>query len=59
MGIYWIQMQGDSTLIIKQANREFSLKEIALLSYRTIVQKLIKSLSFNQFEHVSQVHHRT
>lgn len=36
-------VQGDSRIFIKQVNEGFALKEIALLSYQTAVQKLIKS----------------
>lgn len=38
---------------IQQVNGEFSLKEGALASYRTAVQKLVKLFSNIQFEHVS------
>lgn len=34
-------MQGNSKLVIKQVKKEFVLKEITLVPYRTAVQKLI------------------
>lgn len=40
--------------VIEQINGEFGLKETALVKYRTAIQKLIKSLSSIQFEHVPQ-----
>lgn len=48
-------MQVDSRFIIKQANREFAIKEIALLSHQTAVQKLTRSFSNIQLEHVPRV----
>lgn len=49
-------MQRDSRLIIKQVNREFGLQKIALVTYRIVVQKLIKPFLSIQDDHVSRVH---
>lgn len=58
MRIQRLRVQGDSKLIIQQVNEESSLKEGALASYRTSVQKLTK-LFFNiQFEHVPRLHNK-
>lgn len=51
-------MQGDSDLVTKHINREFTLKEIALLSYRNAIQKLTRSFSFVQFDHVLRAHNK-
>lgn len=40
-GIQRLGVQGDSRLFIKQVSREFALKEIMLVAYRTVVQNLI------------------
>lgn len=47
---------GRYKLIIKHINREFALKEIAFMSYQTTVQKLIRSFSHVQFEHIPRAH---
>lgn len=52
LGVKKLQVQGDSKLIIEQVNGEFALKEAALVEHRTAIQKLIKSFSSIQFEHV-------
>lgn len=58
MGVQKLRVQGDSKLIIQQVNGEFSLKEGALASYRTAVQKLMKLFSSIQFEHVPRSHNK-
>lgn len=44
-----------SSSLSNKLNGEFALKEIALVSYRTAVQKLIRSFSSTCLEHVSQI----
>lgn len=51
LGVKKFQVQGDSKSF-EQVNKEFALKEVALVEYRTVVQKLIKSFSSIQFEHI-------
>lgn len=49
-----LRVKEDSKLIIKQVNSEFTLKEISLVSYRTAVQKLLRSFKSILFEHAQQ-----
>lgn len=58
MGIYRLRMQRDSRLIIKQVNGEVSLTKNFLVSYRTVIQKLIISFSHFQYEHVSRAYNK-
>lgn len=53
-----MRVQGDSKLIIEQVNGEFALKEVVLVEYRTAIQKLIKSFSSIQFEHVPRAQNK-
>lgn len=43
MGLRRLRLQANSKLITKQVNKEFALKEIILVPYRTVDQRLIKS----------------
>lgn len=45
IGIRRLRVYGDSKLVVQQVNGEFFLKEGALASYLTVVQKLTKSFS--------------
>lgn len=58
LGVKKLRVQGDSKLIIKQINREFALKEASLVEYRTDVQKLTKSFSSIQFEHIPRAQNK-
>lgn len=58
MGVRRLRAQGDSKLIIKHVNREFAFKEISLLSYQTVIQRLIKSFKYIQIDHVLREHNR-
>lgn len=51
-------MQEDFRLIIKQFKKEFSLKDVALVAYRTAVQKLINSFLNVRFKHVAQAYNK-
>lgn len=51
-------MQRNSGFIVKQVNGELALKEITLVSYQTVFQKLIRSFSHIQFEHVHQAYNK-
>ena len=48
-----IRVIGDSNLVIKQVQGEFSLKEPALAPYRTAAQEMIKKFQNTSFEHIS------
>ena len=48
-----IRVIGDSNLVIKQVQGEFSLKEPTLAPYRTAAQKMIKKFQNISFEHIS------
>lgn len=52
MGIQKLRWHGYSTLVIQQINREFNLKESALVSYRVSVQRLVKFSRALKYEHV-------
>lgn len=58
LGVKKLRVQGDSKLIVEQVNREFALKEAALVEYGTAAQKLIKSFSSIQFEHVPRAQNK-
>lgn len=58
LGVKRLRVQGDSKLIIEQVNGEFALKEVVLVEYRTAIQKLIKSFSSIQFEHVPRAQNK-
>ncbi|XP_028058066.1 uncharacterized protein LOC114261939 [Camellia sinensis] len=47
-----IQIQGDSKLIVKQVLGQFVLKEPALATYRTTVQRLLDKFQNVEIEHV-------
>ena len=47
-------VRGDSNLIIKQANGEFSLKEPTLAPYRAAVQALVEKFNAIRYEHTKQ-----
>lgn len=53
-----LRVKGDSKLIIQQVNTEFLLKEIALVSYRTAIQNLIKSFFHIQFHYMPRAHNK-
>lgn len=56
MGVCRLRAQDDSKLFIKHVNREFGF---SLLPYRIVVQRLIKSFKYIQFEHPLREHNRT
>ncbi|XP_028055668.1 uncharacterized protein LOC114259836 [Camellia sinensis] len=51
-GIKKIRIRGDSKLIVKQVSRQFVLKEPALATYRTTVQRLLDKFQKVEIEHV-------
>lgn len=53
-----LRVKKDCKLVIQLINREISLKESALASYRATVQRLDKLFSRIQFEHVPRSHNR-
>lgn len=57
-GVRKLRVQGDSKLIIEQVNGKFALKEAALVEYKTAIQKIIKSFSSIQFEHVPRAQNK-
>lgn len=58
MGFRWLNVHRDSNFINQQVSEELVLKEIALLSYRTATQKLIKSFLSIRFEYVLKVYNK-
>ena len=47
-----IRIRGDSKLIVKQVSVQFVLKEPALATYRTTVQRLLDKFQKVEIEHV-------
>lgn len=58
MGIHRLWMKGNSRLIIQEVNGEFILKEIALVTCQTVVQKLVKSFYRVLIEHSPRAHNK-
>lgn len=58
IGTRKLSVQGDSGFIIKQVKGESALKEIATITYQTIIYKLIKSFLSIQFDHVSWMYNK-
>ncbi|XP_017974545.1 PREDICTED: uncharacterized protein LOC108661602 [Theobroma cacao] len=58
IGISNLCIHGDSNLIIKQTNGEFSLKEPILASYRTLVQSLLEKFQTVRCEHTPRTTNR-
>jgi ribonuclease HI len=58
MGIKYLQVIGDSNLVVCQARGEFSLKESFLASYRALAQKLEAKFSTFEIEHAQRKENR-
>ena len=58
MGIKYLQVIGDSNLVVCQARGEFSLKEPSLAPYRALAQKLEAKFSTFEIEHAQRNENR-
>ena len=53
-GIQRLTIKGDSCLVIQQLKRDFAVKELALLKYRTRAQQILQGFKIFKFEHVTR-----
>ena len=58
MGIKYLQVIGDSNLVVCQARGAFSLKEPSLAPYRALAQKLEAKFSTFEIEHAQRNENR-
>ena len=57
-GVARLCIKGDSNLVVKQTNGSYSIKEPALATYRTIVQKLLDRFEEIRIEHAPRSYNR-
>ncbi|XP_028079520.1 uncharacterized protein LOC114281272 [Camellia sinensis] len=58
LGVSFLCIKGDSSLVVKETNRDYAIKEPPLALYRTIVQRLTDKFDMVRIEHALRFNNR-